>query len=413
MLNTKIRGRVAAAQVLLPGLFFLASCGGGGEVSSANGTTGTTTVTVTQFPGVAEFLNIDPNNPPSYADRALPVYYDSDVRAFINTPADNPITDKGATLGRVIFYDKRLSVNDTTACSTCHQQALGFSDSKRFSMGVSTTASTTAHAMRLGNLQFYGAKTMFWDKRAKSIEELTAVPIENAIELGFDASHGGFDAVLTKMRSQRYYPELFKWAFGDDAITRTRVEQALGQFQRSLLSINSKWDTGFAQVYDATAIDKGRSKDVPGFTAEENRGRTIFFNDRGAGGFACQVCHQAPSFALSPDSRSNGLDADERRIFKSPSLKNVALSQHFMHDGRFTTLTEVVEHYNSGVKMGSALDFNLTVPNVPSTPGGLPFLSPQRLNLSDADKAALVAFLKTLTDTVLTNDSRFSDPFKK
>ncbi|OYU14643.1 MAG: hypothetical protein CFE37_09930 [Alphaproteobacteria bacterium PA4] len=122
-----------------------------------------------------------------------------------------------------------------------------------------------------------------------------------------------------------------------------------------------------------------------------------------AGGAGCSACHQPPTFALAANSDSNGLDAGETVIFKSPSLKNVGVSRAFMHDGRFATLLQVVEHYNSGVQAGPALDNRLR------GPGG----APQRLGLSDADKAALVAFMETLTDTTLNSDPKFGNPFRK
>jgi len=141
---------------------------------------------------------------------------------------------------------------------------------------------------------------------------------------------------------------------------------------------------------------------LPGFTAEENRGRQLFMTGQGGGGAGCAACHVPPTFALAAHSRRNGLDAGATILFKSPSLKNVGLSRAFMHDGRFSTLAQVVEHYNSGVQAGPALDNRLR------GPGG----TPQRLNLSDADKAALVAFMLTLTDASFTSDPRFSTPFR-
>jgi cytochrome c peroxidase len=141
---------------------------------------------------------------------------------------------------------------------------------------------------------------------------------------------------------------------------------------------------------------------LPGFTDAENRGRQLFMTGQGNGGAGCAACHVPPTFALAANSQSNGLDAGETRIFKSPSLKNVGASRAFMHDGRFATLAEVVEFYNSGIQAGPALDNRLRVPG-----GG-----PQRLGLSAADKAALVAFMQTLNDTVLAADAKFASPFK-
>lgn len=365
------------------------------------------------FPGVTEFLNLDLNNPANYANPVLPVHYDSAAQRLLNTPNNNPITDRGATLGRVLFYDKRLSVNNTTSCATCHEQARGFSDGRRLSTGVSTTATTAMHAMRLGNVSYFRGDSMFWDKRAPSLEAQATQPILNTIELGFDAANGGINAVLTKMRGLPYYPELFKWVFGDDTINQTRVEQALAQFQRAMISTDSKWDRGVATLFNSNLPDRGFNNPISSFTAEENRGLSLFMNAVGLGLASCSNCHVPPTFALTQGSRSNGLDAGETVIFKSPSLKNIALSSHFMHDGRFSTLDEVVEHYNSGIKAGPALDFRLSGPLILSAPGAPVQIIPARLNLSPSDKAALVAFMKTLTDTTLTTDPKFSDPFKK
>jgi cytochrome c peroxidase len=170
-----------------------------------------------------------------------------------------------------------------------------------------------------------------------------------------------------------------------------------------MISSNSRWDTAYAQVFNPNANNRGLGTPLPGFTVQEDRGRQLFIAGPNNGGAGCGACHQPPTFALAANSRSNGLDAGETVIFKSPSLKNVALSKAFMHDGRFASLEEVVEHYNSGIKLGPALDGNRLAPNG----------APLRLNLSADDKAALVSFMKTLTDTTLTSDPKFSDPFKK
>jgi cytochrome c peroxidase len=170
-----------------------------------------------------------------------------------------------------------------------------------------------------------------------------------------------------------------------------------------MISSNSRWDTAYAQVFSAAAQNRNVNVTLPGFSDAENRGRQLFMTAPNAGGAGCAACHVPPSYALAANSDSNGLDAGETVIFKSPALKNIGVSQAFMHDGRFATLDQVVEHYNSGIQAGPALDNRL------SGPGG----NPQRLNLSAADKAALVAFMQTLTDGTLNSDPKFSDPFKK
>jgi cytochrome c peroxidase len=268
-------------------------------------------------------------------------------------------------------------------------------------VGFSGNAFTTAHAMRLANARYFRPGSAFWDRRAASLEAQATQPVTNAIEMGFDATHGGIAAAVAKLQALPYYPPLFTLAFGDATITEARIQNALAQFERSMVSSNSRWDTGYTSTFNATAPRRGLNLDVPGLTAEENRGRALFMGGV-VPGVNCAACHEPPTFAVTANARSNGLDAGETTVFKSPSLKNVALATAFMHDGRFSTLAQVVEHYDSGVQAGPALDNRL------NGPGN----TPRRLNLSAADKAALVAFLGTLTDTVMVSDGKFSNPFK-
>ena len=379
-------------------LSLLAGCGGGGGTSSTAPATSTATTPV----AVTQALTVDFASLSNYAAPVLPAYYDATVSAIDNTPPQDPVDDKIATLGRVLFYDKQLSVNNTVSCASCHSQTNGFDDAQRFSVGFEGNAFTTAHAMRLGNSRYYRPGDTFWDRRADSLEAQASQPIQNAIEMGFDAAHGGFAAVITKLQNLSYYPALFTFAFGDATITEARVQRALAQFERAMVSTGSRWDTGYSANYAPAAPDRGLGTAIASFTAEENQGRALFMNPPNAGGAGCVGCHVAPTFALAANSRSNGLDAGETTVFKSPSLKNVALSGAFMHDGRFATLAQVVEHYNSGVQAGPALDNRLI------GPGG----QPRRLNLTNAQKAALVAFMQTLTDTALVADAKFSTPFR-
>jgi cytochrome c peroxidase len=373
-------------------LTLLAGCGGGG------GSTTAAAVAVTTTPvAVTQALNLNFAVLANYAAPTLPAYYDATVSGNDNTPAGDPVTDKIATLGRVLFYDKNLSVNNTVACASCHKQTNGFDDTNRFSVGFSGAAFTTAHAMRLGNIRYFRPGTMFWDRRAASVEAQASQPIQNAIEMGFDVAHGGMSTLLAKAQAISYYPDLFTLAFGDVAVTEVRIQRALAQFERAMVSAGSRWDTGYATTFNAALPDRGLNAPVPGLTAEENRGRALFMAGVGAGGAGCAGCHQPPTFALSANSRSNGLDAGETVVFKSPSLKSVGLGSAFMHDGRFSTLAQVVEHYSSGIKAGPARDNRLTV-------GGL--------NLTVTEKSDLVAFLNTLNDTAFLADAKFATPFK-
>ena len=400
--------KIAALGIIFPLSAILSGCGGDTTSNSAAPTVTIAAVTpppppATPISGIVDFTTIDVNRLDNYANPVLPAYYDATVAALDNTPNNNPINDRVATLGRVLFYDKRLSVNDTTACASCHQQANGFDDPNRFSTGFSGTAFTSAHAMRLGNIRYYRPGTMFWDKRAASLELQVSQPIIHPVEMGFDATHGGINALLTKLAASTYYPDLFTLAFGNSAITEARIQQALAQFTRAMISAASRWDTAYAQVFNAAAPNRNLNVALPGFSASEELGHQLFMTGPGQGGAGCAACHQPPTFGLAANSLSNGLDANETRIFKSPALKNVGLSRAFMHDGRFSTLEQVIEHYNSGIQNGPALDNRL------KTPGGAPL----RLNLTQNEKAALVAFLLTLNDNNLTTDAKFSNPFKK
>lgn len=376
----------------------LSACGGG---STNNGATNQTL-----YPGVAAYTSLNLDAPLNYTAPSLPAHYDAALMATSNQTPANVISDKGATLGRVLFNDVRLSFNNTKSCASCHIQTNGFVDQAQFSTGFAG-GQTTAHAMRLGNVAFYQGGTMFWDRRATSVEDQATDPIQNATEMGFDATHGGLAALVAKMQALPYYPELFEWVFGDTAITEARIQNALAQFQRSMISADSQWDRAYAVVYSSNGstnsppnFDRSLAgNNIPAadrFTASQERGRALFILGPNNGGKGCAGCHQPPTFALDPNSRSNGLDLGETRIFKSPSLKNVALSGRFMHDGRFSTLEQVLAHYATGIQAGTARDNRLPIGGIGMTP---------------QEQADIVAFLQTLTDTTLNADTRFSSPF--
>ena len=316
----------------------LTGCGGSG--SSTTGATAVATPTAAPAPAptptptptpappatppsVSAVLNIDLANLPDYQPANLPAYYDTTVSALDNTPIDNANSNRIALLGRVLFYDRQLSVNASISCASCHKQAFGFDDDKRFSNGFSGAAFTSAHAMRLGNIRYWRPGTMFWDRRAASVEAQAIQPIINPIEMGWDAGAGGITALVTRLQALPYYQELFAFAFGSAVINEARIRQALAQFQRAMISSNSRWDTAYAQVFSPAAANRALNVTLPGFTDAENRGRQLFMTGQGNGGAGCAACHVPPTFALAANSQSNGLDAGETRIFKSPSLKNV------------------------------------------------------------------------------------------
>lgn len=369
----------------------LAACGGGGSAEPA----------VTPA-GVVQYTTIDFANVANYSAPRLPAYFDRTVAALDNGPAANARDDRVATLGRVLFYDLRLSTNDRASCASCHRQRLGFTDSMQFSNGISGAATTDFHAMRLGNLRYWQPGTMFWDRRAGSAEAQASQPLHSLVELGWGGAAGGMDALVRKMAATPYYPDLFAWAFDSAEISEARIQQALARFVRAMVSSSSRWDEGYAQVFSPDAPDRALGADLPNFTPQENRGRQLFMSGVDSGGAGCSSCHLPPTFALAADARSNGLDPGETRLFKAPSLRSVGLTGPYMHDGRFRTLAEVVDFYDHGVQAGPALDDRLRQSG-----------RPRRLNLGAADRAALVAFLMTLNDPVLTTDARFSDPFRR
>lgn len=351
-----------------------------------------------------------PETPYAYAPE-LPAHFFVETLGFHgqrpaiqhdNTPPDNPTTDAGATLGRVLFYDTHLSLNRTVACASCHEQALGFSDDRVLSEGFAGGL-TRRHSMGLSNARFYVGRSFFWDQRAATLEEQVLMPFQDEVEMGMT-----LDGLVRRVRDGAYYPPLFEAAFGDPEITADRISKALAQFVRSLVSHRSRYDEGRAMVED-------RSQNFPNFDADENLGKFLFVMPPPAGGFGCFFCHQGEAF-IAIEATSNGLDADvtadpgyaevtglatHQGTFKVPSLRNVAVRAPFMHDGRFATLEEVIEHYSDGVQ--------------PSPNLGLPFgmvrgVVPQ-LEMTAQEKRGLRAFLRTLTDEPMLSDPKFADPF--
>lgn len=309
--------------------------------------------------------------------------------AVDNTPASNATTNAGATLGRVLFYDRRLSVNDRVSCSSCHQQQFAFSDTARLSRGFAGGL-TGRHSMGLSNARFYAGGRFFWDERAATLEAQVLRPIQDATEMGLTLPD-----VVTKLKLTTYYPSLFTAAFGSPDITSDRVALALAQFVRSLVSANAKFDRAFGA--------NGVPNFAATFTAQELAGQDLFNGRAG-----CARCHGTNAH-ISDAVHNTGLDATITDVgagngrFKAPSLRNVAVRPPYMHDGRFRTLEQVIAFYDSGVQNNPGLDPRLR------GPGG----QPQRLNLSAAERSALVAFLGTLTDNTFLTDVKFSNPFAR
>lgn len=360
----------------------------------------------------------------NYANPDFPASFNNFVMTVLdNTPANNPVTNAGATLGRVLFYDKSLSANNTVSCASCHVQSEGFSDSRTFSEGFEGGL-TGRNSMGLANARFGENGKFFWDHRAETLEEQVLMPIQDPVEMGMDLND-----LVTKLSTLTYYPDLFTDAFGSPEITSDRISRALAQFVRAMVSYETKYDEGLAQTGNFFAP-------FPNFTAQENLGKSIFNGSftPGVVDGNCALCHMNnDGVAISPGSnlqnfalftmvsspRNNGIDLDGNvddlgiggaipgattavGAFKSPSLRNIELTAPYMHDGRLATLEDVVEHYSTGVLPHP----NLSFPALADENGNA-----KHLNLTQEQKDALVAFLKTLTDHNFINDEKFSDPF--
>lgn len=357
--------------------------------------------------GIALILisgTIDLDNLFNYAGQTHPNYINKD-----NTPGTNPIDNKIATLGRVLFYDKNLSNNNTISCASCHQQAFAFGDPDVTSTGLNG-GQTGRHSMRLINSRFSNEGQFFWDERAISLEDQTTKPIQDHVEMGFSGTNGDpdFDDLITKLSDIDYYQTLFEFAFGDATINEDRIQRALAQFIRSIQSFDSKFDVG-------RGMAPNNGQDFANFTAQENLGKQLFLDPPNVGGAGCAGCHQPPEFSIDPNSLNNGVitvvgsatDTDLTNT-RSPSLRDLVnpdgnLNGPLMHDGSFSTLLEVIDHYNA-------------IPNDPANTNLDPRLNPpgpgtQNLNLTADEKDALVAFLGTLTGTDVYTNEIWSDPF--
>jgi len=320
---------------------------------------------------------------------------------------DLGITNAGATLGRVLFYDKILSIDNTVSCGSCHKQSIAFSDDVKLSTGIDQQL-TDRNAPPICNL--YDDNLLFWDGRATSITDLVLKPVRNHKEMGME----DLDFLVAKINTAPYYGDLFTDAFGSNEVTTERIADAMAQFIKSMVGCN-------------TDMDKFSESGQP-LSPLAEMGRSVFF-----GKGACYNCHSGPdfndrgSFFVDPffppngggfgwaqDIADTGLDEvpsdvgfgvfDQALVgvFKIPSLRNVALTAPYMHDGRFATLEEAVEHYNTGIKRSPNLD---SVLRTWDTGDAI------KLGLTDEESSALVAFLHSLTDEDFLNDQRFSDPF--
>lgn len=350
--------------------------------------------------------NIDLTQLDNYAAQPVPFY----IHKY-NAP-NAPIENEKATLGRVLFYDKELSIDRTISCASCHQQSLAFSDMEVASDGVAGT--TGRHSMRLINARFALEPRFFWDERAATLENQVTEPIKDHIEMGFSGinANTSFDDLVTRLSGLEYYDNLFRFVYGDNTISESRIQESLAHFVRSIQSFDSKYDVGRAQV-------QGNMANFPNFTDQENVGKMLYtmapaFNQAGvrvAGGLGCQGCHRAPEFDIDPGTRNNGVilsisNQQDLTNTRAPSLRDLIgpngnINGPFMHNGSFATLEAVLLHYNDlTTSVNPQLDPRLR-------PNGLP----QKLNMTQQEVDAVVAFLKTLTGSNVYTDEKWSDPF--
>jgi cytochrome c peroxidase len=300
----------------------------------------------------------------------------------------NPVTDAGALLGRVLFFDPRLSANDGVSCASCHQQAAGFGDTARFSRGFDGRF-TRRHSMALGNVRISAGRGFFWDQRAKTLEQQVLMPIQDSVEMGMSLPD-----LNRKLQLLEYYPPLFEAAFGTPEINTERTARALAQFLRSMVTSDSPFDRAF-----------GTGNIAPDLSALDTLVREGFVQFRSLG---CRSCHfdwsQTVSGAMNTGLDSISADSGAgRAMFRVPSLRNVAVRGRYMHDGRFLTLDEVIDFYSDRVQVNPNLDPRLRDRQSPAA---------RRLNLSARQRIALKAFLTALTDSTFLTAPEFSDPFK-
>jgi cytochrome c peroxidase len=291
------------------------------------------------------------------------------------------INNEVATLGRVLFYDNILSLNNTVACASCHKQSLAFSDNVAFSSGFMSRP-TGRNSMAILNLR--ESEGLFWDLRESRLTDMVIKPVQNHIEMGFD----NMEHVVAKMNAVDYYKPLFYKAYASNEISEEGIQEALAAYLRSMVTYSSKYDAGVNNNFN-------------NFNSHEKVGMELFRTH-------CSSCHSEPEFRGTWQTQANiGLDrvyvdqGIQNGFFKIPSLRNIALTAPYMHDGRFKTLDDVVEHYNSGIQDHPNLNWELRGQNG----------KPQQLNLTPGQKDAMVAFLNTLTDWKFVNDQRFANPF--
>jgi cytochrome c peroxidase len=337
--------------------------------------------------------SIRPDHITTPYDLTYPPYFGSP-----QIPSNNPTTKEGVLLGRMLFYEKKLSGDNTMSCASCHKQKFAFSDSTAFSKGIDGINSKRS-SIALSNLAWQNK--FFWDGKANNLEEQVAFPIQNPIEM-----HQDLSLAVNELQATSTYPPLFKAAFGSNLINAQNISKAIAQFERTLISSKSRYD-------------QFRSGNSAALSNQEKNGYLLFtthpvpaINLRGGN---CGDCHSG-DLQQNKTFQNNGIDSVYTDLgfevisgnsfdsakFKVPSLRNIELTAPYMHDGRFNTLQEVLLHYNDHVNSKAQIFSPLIAAS--NTPGGT------TLDLTAQEMADIIAFLHTLTDTSFTTDTTFSDP---
>jgi len=350
------------------------------------------------------YLYFKDKPPPTHlADLTLPFIF-----GRFQIPVDNPLTAESIILGRRLFYDPRLSSTNKVSCATCHKQHLAFTDGLKHSVGVSGRP-LKFNTMSLSNLM-WGPRHFFWNGRSASLENQALQPIQHIDEMGQN-----LDQLVDELRQDNTYPILFKQAYG--RINIPAIAKALANFQRTLISSNSRYDQYLrGEITLNTNEELGRKL----FMAHPDTKASL----RGGNCIDCHSQFLTSGFSTFFDGFSNnGLSNDDnlppalfevtgkeqhRGLFKTPTLRNIALTAPYMHDGRFETLQQVLKHYNGGIKRSKTLSpLILEADNISKAQKD--HIS---LNLDDDEEKAIIAFLHTLTDEDFLSNPMFSDPFK-
>ena len=383
--------------IAIAGLLALTSCKDEVEVTVSS-------YTADEYALLSQKLNL-PEQTFEYNSFAAVVIdpIDSRVRANHHLP----------TLGRVLFYDNKLSANGKVSCASCHHQHLAFSDSVALSTGFNGEL-TLRNSIPLasGGDGYFASNMLFWDHRVFSVAEQSRRTLQDPIEMGMDLNQ-----LPEKLAADPIYPVLFRRAFGDKVISSERVLEAISSFVNSLSTKQTAFDAALVER-GGNIFDSQNPVNLTRLTSQENKGLDLFIKN-------CASCHSGglnifvnntqqffnsgSNNGLAEAYTDQGIGAITKEphmqgTFKVPQLRNVALTAPYMHDGSLPTLEAVIDHYSSGIQMHPNLGEALRDPSDRS--------KPKRMNFSAEEKAALLAFLNTLTDNQFVKEVKFSNPFK-